>query len=162
MNPSAYNNMVQIVQTSTYVVILNEMVHNARIVPLDGRPHLSLNIPQWVGDSRGRWDRDTLVVETRNFRSDSIAGPGGATSTDPRNARLVERFTRSDPDTLLYEYTMTDPHTWTRPWTARVPMTKSADPLYEYACHEGNYSMTHRLSASRAAERKARSESPKD
>lgn len=161
MNPSAYNNMVQIVQTPAHVAILNEMIHNARIVPVDGRPHLRPAIRQWVGDSRGRWQGDTLVVETRNFRPDSAAGPGGAASTDPENAYLVERFTRIDADTLHYEYTMTDPHTWTRPWTARIPMTKSPDPLFEYACHEGNYSMTYRLSASRAAEQ-GRSASRRD
>jgi hypothetical protein len=157
MNPSAYNNMVQIMQSSTYVVLLNEMIHNARIIPLDGRPHLPATVHQWVGDSRGHWEGDTLLVETTNFRSDSIPGPGGATSTDPENARLVERFTRTKADTLQYEYTITDAHTWTRPWTVRFPMTKSTDQIYEYACHEGNYSMPNRLSAARAGERNAKS-----
>jgi hypothetical protein len=149
MNPSAYNNMVQIFQTSSHVVIYNEMIHNARIVPLDDRPHLSAGIRQWVGDSRGRWDGDTLVVETTNFRPDS-----GGSSTDPEDLRLIERFTRVSPNTLSYEYTMNDPHTWTRPWTVRIPMTKSTDQIFEYACHEGNYSMANRLSASRANDAK--------
>jgi len=149
MNPSAYNNMVQIFQTPSHVVIYNEMVHNARIVPLDGGPHLTATIPQWVGDSRGRWEGDTLVIETTNFRPDS----GGA-STDPERFRLVERLTRVSADTLSYEYTMNDPQTWTRPWTVRIPMTRSAEHVFEYACHEGNYSMAHRLSAARANDAK--------
>ena len=155
MNPSAYNNMVQITQTSTHVVILNEMIHSARIVPLDGRPHLPASLPQWVGDARGRWEGDTLVVETTSFRRDSILGPGGGTSIDPRGVRLVERFTRTGADTLQYGYTMNDPRTWTRPWTVRIPMARSSDHIYEYACHEANYSMPNRLSAARAAERGA-------
>jgi hypothetical protein len=148
MNPSAYNNMVQIFQTATHVVIYNEMIHNARIVPLDGRPHLAAGIRQWTGDSRGRWEGDTLVVETINFRPDS-----GGMSTDPGNLRLTERITRTGADALTYEYTMDDAHTWTRPWTARIPMTKSSEHVFEYACHEGNYSMAHRLSAARANDR---------
>jgi hypothetical protein len=149
MNPSAYNNMVQIFQTPGHVVIYNEMVHNARIVPIDGGPHLSPNIRQWVGDSRGRWEGDTLVVETINFRPDS----GGA-STDPENLRLIERFSRAGADTLSYEYTMHDARTWTQPWTVRIPMTRSSEHIFEYACHEGNYSMAHRLSAARANDAK--------
>jgi hypothetical protein len=155
MNPSAYNNMVQITQSKDYLVIFNEMIHNSRIVPLDGRPHLPATLRQWAGDSRGHWEGDTLVIETTNFGSDSIPGAGGGVSLDPVNARLVERFTRTRPDTLIYEYTISDPHTWTRPWTARVPMMKSTDQIYEYACHEGNYSMANRLSAARTADRKA-------
>jgi hypothetical protein len=145
MNPSAYNNMVQIVQASSHVVIYNEMIHNARIVPLDGRPHLGTGVRQWVGDSRGRWEGDTLVVETTNFRPDS-----GVSSAKPESFRLVERFTRTSADTLSYEYTMNDPQTWTKPWTVRIPMARSADHVFEYACHEGNYSMPNRLSAARA------------
>jgi hypothetical protein len=154
MNPSAYNNNVQIAQTSTHVVIFNEMIHSARIVPLDGRPHVSANIRLWVGDARGRWEGDTLVVETTNFRSDSQVGPGGATSTAPEQVRLVERFTRTGAGTLQYEYTMNDPRTWTKPWTVRVPMLRSSDPIFEYACHEGNYSMPNRLAAARAQDGK--------
>jgi hypothetical protein len=155
MNPSAYNNMVQITQSKGFLVIFNEMIHNSRIVPLDGRPHLPSTLRQWAGDSRGHWEGDTLVVETTNFRSDSIPGPGGATSTDPENTRLLERITRTNANTLQYEYTMSDSNTWARPWTVRIPMTKSNDQVYEYACHEGNYSMPNRLSAARAGDRKA-------
>ena len=147
MNPSAYNNNVQLLQTPNFVVILNEMVHNARVVPLDGRPHLPDHFRQWVGDSRGRWDGDTLVVETTNFHPE--AGFRGASE----NRTLVERFTRSDADTLLYEYTLTDPQTFQQPWTVVVPMTKSDAPMFEYACHEGNYGMTNLLAGSRAEEK---------
>jgi len=135
MTPGAYNNHVQIFQTPTLVALHNEMVHNARMVPLDGRPHLPQTVRQWVGDSRGRWEGDTLVVETRNFLRETNFRNSG-----PR-LQLVEKFTRLDADTLQYDFTVTDPTTWTRPWTASVLMTRSADPLYEYACHEGNYGM---------------------
>ena len=147
MNPSAYNNNVQLLQTPNFVVILNEMVHNARVVPLDGRPHLADHFRQWVGDSRGRWDGDTLVVETTNFHPE--AGFRGTSE----NRTLVERFTRGDADTLLYEYTLTDPQTFQQPWTVVVPMTKSDAPIFEYACHEGNYGMTNFLAGSRAEEK---------
>ena len=147
MNPSAYNNNVQLLQTPDVVVILNEMVHNARVVPLDGRPHLPDGVSQWVGDSRGRWEGDTLVVETTNFiRETSFRGSS-------KNLHLVERFTRADADTLLYEFMVTDPAMWTQPWTAVVPMKASALPLFEYACHEGNYGMTNLLLGSRAQEK---------
>jgi hypothetical protein len=132
MTPAAYNQNVQIFQTRDYVVIYNEMVHNARIVPMDGRPHGKL--PQWVGDSRGRWDGDTLVVETRNFKRETAFLNGRTTS----KLHLTERFTRADADTLLYEFTVNDPNVWTRPWTAQIPMARSDEPIYEYACHEGN------------------------
>jgi len=151
MSSSAYNNNVQITQTRDYVVIYNEMVHSARIVPLDGRPLPPQHVRQWVGQSRGRWDGDTLVVETSRFRPESLVGPGGFQSIDAENIRLVERFWRTG-DSLQYEYTMNDPRTWTRPWTVRMPMQQSSEPIYEYACHEGNHSMPHRLSAARAAD----------
>ncbi len=146
MTPSAYNNNVQLFQSADHVVILNEMVHNARIVPLDGRPHMPANLRQWVGDSRASWEGDTLVVETRNFL--------GATSLrgSSANLHLVERFTRVDADNLLYEFTVSDPTTWAGPWTAQVQMTRTDEPLYEYACHEGNYSMASSLSGARAME----------
>jgi len=149
MVPSAYNNNFQLVQTADTIVIVNEMVHNARVVPLDGRPHLSGNVRQWVGDSRGRWDGDTLVVETTNFlRDTSFRGSS-------ERLHLVERFTRADADTLLYEFTVEDARTWTIPWTATVPMTKTDSPMFEYACHEGNYGMTNLLAGSRAQDRAA-------
>ena len=146
MRPSAYNNNVQLFQVPGYVVVLNEMVHDARIVPLDGRPHLAQDVGQWHGDSRGRWEGDTLVVDTRNFtHKTSFRG-----STE--NLRLVERFTRVDADTLLYEFTVDDHTVFGSPWTAAVPMTKSPVPMYEYACHEGNYGMEGILAGHRADE----------
>ena len=146
MLPAGYNQNLQLFQTPDYVVILNEMVHNARIVPLDGRPHLPTSLRQWVGDSRGQWDGDTLVVETTNFlRETSFRGSSA-------NLHLVERFTRIDADTLLYEFTVKDVTTWTSDWSVEVPMRRSEAPLYEYACHEGNYGMTGTLSGARAVE----------
>ena len=144
MVPSAYNNNVQLFQTEDYVVILNEMIHNARIVPLDGRPHVTLR--QWVGDSRGHWEDDTLIVETTNLNGAS--GFRGSSE----NVRVIERFTRVGPDAITYEFTLDDPQTWTTPWTAAVPMTKTEGPMFEYACHEGNYSMEGILGGERAAE----------
>ena len=148
MVPSAYNNNVQLLQTPDHVVILNEMVHNARIVPLDGRPHGTIR--QWVGDSRAHWENATLVVETRGF-GDQVGFRGGATA----NLHVVERFTLVAPDRLRYEFTLEDPETWTRPWTAVVPMKRTPGPLFEYACHEGNYSMAGILGGARADERAA-------
>ena len=150
MFPSAYNNNVQIFQAPGYVVLLIEMVHDARVVALDGRPHLPAHIRQWKGDSRGRWDGNTLVVETTNFRSEAnfrgAAGPA---------YRLLERFKRVDADTLEYQFTADDPNTWTRPWTAAVPMQRTELPIYEYACHEGNYGMFNLLAGARAQEKAA-------
>ena len=146
MTPSAYNNNVQIFQSEDHVAILNEMVHNARIVPLDNRPHLPAGLRQWVGDSRASWEGDTLVVTTRNFLAETSLGDSSAST------HLVERFTRVDADRLLYEFTVSDPTTWSGPWTAQVLMTPSDQPLYEYACHEGNYSMASSLSGARAME----------
>ena len=147
MVPGGYNQNVHLVQTRDHVVLVNEMVHNARIVPLDGRSHG--RIRQWVGDSRGRWEGDTLVIDTRNFY-DVTAFRGSSP-----NLHLVERFTRVDADTLLYEFTVDDPTTWTKPWTAAIPMTKTQDQIYEYACHEGNYAMFGLLSGARAVEKAA-------
>src|SRR5919198_1388279 len=146
MTPGAYNNNVQLFQTPETVVIFTEMVHDARIVPMDGRPFL--NIPQWKGESRGHWEGDTLVVETKNFKRETSL-PGSSANT-----HLIERFTRTDANTLLYEFTVTDPTTWTRPWTAVVPMRKGST-LYEYACHEGNSGLAHILSSTRQKEREA-------
>ncbi len=149
MAPSAYNNIVQLFQTPDHVVLLNEMVHDARIVPLDGSAHLPPHVRQWHGDSRGHWDGDTLVVETINF-TDKTSFRG---STD--SLHLVERFTRADADTLLYEFTVTDPRTFTQPWTAVVPTNLSSNRTYEYACHEGNYGMEGILAGTRAEEKAA-------
>ena len=149
MIPSAYNNVFQLFQTPDHVVILNEMVHDARIVALDDSAHLPPHMRQWHGDSRGHWDGDTLVVETINF-TDKTSFRGSN-----ENLHLVERFTRADADTLLYEFTVTDPTTFTQPWTAVVPMTMSTNLLYEYACHEGNYAMEGILAGARAQEQAA-------
>jgi hypothetical protein len=146
MAPGPYNNVVQLFQAPGYVIILNEMINDARIVPLDGRPHLPSSIRLWKGDSRGRWEGETLVVNTQNFRED--ANFRGASA----KMRLVERFTRVAADTLLYEFTVEDPGTWTRPWSAAIPMTKTEGPIFEYACHEGNYGMVNMLSGARAEE----------
>ena len=148
MTPSAYNNNMQLFQTEEHVVILNEMVHDARIVPLDGRPQLPADLRQWIGSSRGHWDGDTLVVETINRRDQSFRGA-------TRHLRLTERFTRADEGTLVYEATLEDPTTWTRPWTFVVPMVRNAGEVYEYACHEGNYYMANMLRAQRAEEQAA-------
>ena len=147
MLPSAYNNNVQLFQTPDTVVILNEMVHNARIIPLNGRPHLDPTIRQWTGDSRGRWEDDTLVVETTNFLGETSF----AASTS--SLLLVERFRRASDTVLIYEFTVKDAAMWTQPWTAAVPMTRSKLPMFEYGCHEGNYGMTNLLSGARAEER---------
>ena len=137
MEPRAYNNNVQVFQTEDHVVLLTEMVHDARVVPLDGRPHLPADVRQWSGSSRAHWDGDTLVVETTNFLRETSFMRGGST----RDLHLTERLTRVAPDTLLYEVTVNDPATWTQPWSYAVPMQKNPDPVYEYACHEGNYGL---------------------
>jgi hypothetical protein len=148
--PSIYNNIVQIFQTRTHVVIMTEMIHDARIVPLDARPALDPELRQWSGDSRGRWEGDTLVVETRNFtdKTQSFNGMGAAGPT----LRLTERFTRVGSDRIDYQFTIEDPATFTRPFTVLVPMARSDGDLYEYACHEGNYGMFNILSGARAEE----------
>jgi hypothetical protein len=147
LTPGGYNQNLQIFQTSEHVALHTEMVHTVRIVPIDGRP--APDIRQWSGVSRGRWEGDTLVVETSNFREDrGWRGSSGG-------MRLVERFTRVDADTLEYTYTVTDPETWTRPWTATIPLQRSDLPLLEYACHEGNYSLYNILSGHRAEEKAA-------
>jgi len=152
MVPSAYNNTVQLFQTPDHVVIFNEMVHDARIVPLDGSAHLPPDVRQWHGDSRGHWEGDTLVVETVNF-TDATNYTFGALT---RELHLVERFTRADAGMLLYRYTVNDPQAYTEPWTAEVPMTLLSDGgMYEYACHEGNYALGGILAGARAEEREA-------
>jgi hypothetical protein len=150
--PTIYNNDFQIFQSPGYVVIGPEMIHSARIIPLDKRPHIGKNLHQWLGDSRGHWEGDTLVVETTNFRTDpGVIFQGG----DPETYKITERFTRVADDSLNYEFTIDDPHTWTKPWTALIPWTK-IDPkeqMYEYACHEDNYDLVHFLSGARAREK---------
>ncbi|MDA1091837.1 MAG: hypothetical protein O3A25_01000 [Acidobacteria bacterium] len=149
MNPGAYNNNVMLLQVPGMVVLHNEMVHEVRVIPLDGRDHLPDGVRQLRGDSRGHWEGPTLVVETTNFtdRTDYL-GSG-------QDMRLIERFTRTDESTLLYEYTVEDPASFEHAWTAVVPMTRTKDPMFEFACHEGNYGLTNILSAARAEERRA-------
>lgn len=148
MMPTAYNNNYQIVQNAKYVVILNEMIHDARIIPLDGRPHLPPEVRQLLGDSVGHWEGETLVVETTNFTNEtSFRGSG------PK-MRLTERFTRVDAETLLYEFTVDDPESFVRPWSAAIPSTRISGPIFEYACTEGNLGMEGALSAARAEERR--------
>ena len=157
MIPSAYNNNMQLFQTAAYVVILNEMVHDARIVPLDRRPHLPEDVRHWMGDARGHWDGDTLVVETTNFTDKTPSFNPTLTSSvgSGETLTLTERFRRVDADTLLYEYTVDDPTTFTRPFTAAIPMRKSEAPIFEYACHDGNYAMEGILAGARAEEQAA-------
>jgi len=155
MLPSFYNNSqygalttnYQIVQAPGYVTILMEIIHDARIIPLDGSPHFPSTVRQWLGDSRGHWHGNTLVVDTTNFTSKSKFR--GA----DENLHLIERFTRTDPDTLLYKFTVDDPTVFTKPWSAEIPMTRSKDPLYEHACHEGNYGLFGILAGARAEEK---------
>ncbi len=149
ITPLAYNQNMQLFQTPDHVVMVTEMVHTTRVVPLDGRPALNDDIRQWSGDSRGHWEGDTLVVETSNF--DEKRRWRGSTE----NMQLVERFTRVDADTLLYAFTVTDRDTWTAPWTAEIPMRRNDLTLFEYACHEGNHSMEGILAGARAEEKAA-------
>jgi hypothetical protein len=139
--PGPYNNNIQIFQTRDHVVILQEMIHEARVVPTDGRPHGTLR--QWHGDSRGRWDGDTLVIETINFSDKTNFRGAGA------NLKITERYSRPDADTLLYRVTVEDPTTWTRPWTVQIPMSKNEEGIFEYACHEGNRGLEGILKGSR-------------
>jgi hypothetical protein len=152
--PGGYNNNFLIVQTPAYVTILQEMIHEARIIPLDGRPHAPASIRSYLGDSRGRWEGDTLVVETTNFRSNvdetSYTCCGGAAE----NLSIVERFTLVDSDTIDYRYTVNDPTMFTRPWTVSLPMKRAPGPIFEYACHEGNISMVGILRGARAEEQR--------
>jgi hypothetical protein len=147
MLPANYNSNYQIVQTANYVAILVEMIHDARIIPLDGSPHVPKNVRSLMGDSRGHWEGKTLVVETTNF-SDQTSFRGAS-----ENLRVIERFTRTDENTLLYQFTIEDPTTWAKPWSGEIPMKKVTAPLYEYACHEGNYGIAGVLSGARAEDK---------
>ena len=152
MLPAFYNHNYQILQTPDYVAIVVEMIHDARIIPLDGRSHLSPTMRQWLGDSRGHWEGDTLVIETTNFTEKVYGSVAGGTVFGGDAHHVVERLTRVDADTIDYRVTVTNPTVWTRPWTAATPMTAMEDTLFEYACHEGNYSLPLILSGSRAQE----------
>jgi hypothetical protein len=145
----------QIVQGRGYVVVLMEVMHDARIIPLDGRPHLPPSVRQWNGDSRGRWEGNTLIVETTNF------SPKSNFMGSADNLRLIERFTRVAPDRIDYEITLDDPTTWTRRWTAMLPLKRKQEQVYEFACHEGNYSLSGTLSGARAQEGAAEVAKPK-
>ncbi|MGH7341374.1 MAG: hypothetical protein ACREKH_12865, partial [Candidatus Rokuibacteriota bacterium] len=155
MMPQGYNNNYQIVQAPGYVMILFEIAHDTRVIPLDGRPHAHADLRQWIGDSRGRWEGDTLVVETTNFNGKNLLSGGS------EHMRVVERFTRIDAETIRYQFTVEDPSTWTRPWTAELGMRKTTGPLFEHACHEGNYGLYNTLAGARLAERKAAEEAKK-
>jgi hypothetical protein len=155
MLPTAYNMGTEIIQIPGAVVIRNEMIHETRIIPVDGRPHISPTIRSYMGDSRGRWEGDTLVIETINFNGKvGITRNGNTLLTSP-DLKLVERITRVDAKTLRYEATVDDSRTWTRPWKVALPLMQHPEyQFFEYACHEGNYAMRNILSASRAEERK--------
>ncbi len=156
--PTAYNNNYQIVQTPDVIAIVQEHIHDVRFIHLDGRPRIDARISQFGGHSLGRWEGDTLVVETAGFGDRAYLfasgpGPQGGTNWDlSPDLRVVERFTRVAPGTLDYEFTVHDPNVWTTPWTGSSPWARGDQPLYEYACHEGNYGMTNILAGSRAAE----------
>jgi hypothetical protein len=149
MLAGAYNNNYQIVQVPGYVMILVEMIHDVRIIPLDGRPQLPASVRQWTGSYRGHWEGDTLVVESTNFNGKN---PFQGSS---ENMKLTERFTRVDEDTIRYQFTVDDPSTWTRSWSAEVPWAKTIGPLFEHACHEGNYGLGNILAGARAEEKRA-------
>jgi hypothetical protein len=149
MMAPAYNGNYEIVQGQGYVTILVEMMHHLRVIPTDGRPHIPASIRQWNGDSVGHWEGDTLVVDTTNFTDRTNFRNSG------ENLHVVERFTRVSADTLQYQFTVDDPATWTKPWTAEISMPKVDGPIYEYACQEGNYGMANVLSGARAAEKEA-------
>jgi hypothetical protein len=150
--PTIYNNDFQIFQSPGYVVIAPEMIHSARMIPLDNRPHLNSNLKQWLGDTRGHFEGNSLVIETTNFRTDDGTVYQGA---NPATYKITERFTRVAPDTINYEFTISDPTTWTKPWTAVIPWSK-IDPkeqMYEYMCHEDNFDIVHLLTGARNREK---------
>ncbi len=149
MLPVGYNGNMEIVQGPGYVAIEQEMIHDTRIIPTDGRPHLPSTVRQLMGDSRGHWEGNTLVVETTNF-TDRTNFRGSS-----ENLKVIERFTRSGPNKITYQFTVSDPATWDQPWSAEIPMAKIDGPIYEYACQEGNYGMANNLSGARAVEEKA-------
>ena len=150
---AGYNSYYQIVQSAKTVAIRMEMIHDVRVVPLDGRPHLPSSIKTWLGDSRGHWEGDTLVVDTTNYRAGAFMGASD-------KLHVIERFTRTGADVLQYTVTIDDPGTWTKPWTAMIPLHGSKDAIYEYACHEGNYAMKGILAGARADDKADESAKP--
>jgi hypothetical protein len=157
MLPPTYYANFQIIQTSDYVLIRHELMHEARLIPMDGRPHPSPGVRYLYGDARGRWEGDTLVVDTTNFTDKTpFRGPPSNTRQDIRSSdrlHVIERFTRVDADTIRYEFTVDDPGMWVAPWSGEVPIRRFEGPIYEYGCHEGNYGLANILSAARVAER---------
>jgi len=151
---AGYNSYYQIVQSPDSVAIVMETIHDARVIPLDGRPHLPSTVQTWMGDSRGRWEGDTLVVDTTNYKA-------GAFMNASEKLHVVERFTRTGPDTLKYEVTVDDPATWVKPWSVMIPLSHSRDAIYEYACHEGNEGLVGILAGARAEEKAARGPAPR-
>lgn len=152
--PTAYNSNLQIVQGPGYVAIETEEIHDVRMIPTDGRPHMPQSIRQWYGDSVGHWEGNTLVIDTTNF-TDKSPFPGA------QNVHMIERLTRADEDTILYQFTVEDPGMWTKPWSGELPITKIDGQLYEYACHEANYPLANTLRGARVAEAEAAKRSAK-
>src|SRR5262249_49134933 len=152
---AGYNSYFQIFQSARQVAILMETIHDARLIPLDGSPHLPSNIQTWLGDPRGHWEGDRLVVDTTNYK------PGVFMNVSTEKLHVVERFTRTDADSIAWEITIDDPGAWSEPWTAMIRLRHSNDALYEYACHEGNYGLRDILAGARAEERVAQ-EAKKD
>ncbi len=146
---AGYQSYYQILQTPDSVVFMTEMIHDTRVIPLDGRPHLPSTVQQWLGDSRGHWEGDTLVVDTANYK------PRSFMSVSSEKLHVIERFSRTGPESLKYEITIDDPGTWTKPWSLMVPWKHSPKPIFEYACHEGNIGMVGILAGARAQERAA-------
>jgi len=143
---AGYQSYTQILQTSNSVIILSEMIHDARVIPLDRRPHVPSTVQQWLGDSRGHWEGDTLVVDSTNYKPKSFM------SASSEKLHVIERFSRTGPESLKYEISIDDPGTWTKPWSLMIPLKQSANPIYEYACHEGNVGLAGILAGARAEE----------
>ncbi len=152
MMPGFYGHYYQILQTPHHVVIQMELLHDTRIIPLDTQPHIGQNIRQWLGDSRGHWEGDTLVVETTNMTDKLITMSSATFFSVGADLKLTERFRRVDPDTIDYRFTVESPSSFTRPWTAAIPLWTTDEKMFEYACHEGNYAMPNSLSGARAEE----------
>jgi hypothetical protein len=144
---AGYQSYYQILQTPTSIVILTEMIHDARIIPIDGRPHLPPNIQTWMGDARGHWEGDTLVIDSTNYK------PSAFRNVSTEKLHVVERFTRTGPDTLQWQLTIDDPGAWTKPWTAMIPLRPTKKAVYEYACHEGNYGLQDILAGARGEDK---------
>ena len=144
---AGYNSYYRFVQSKSAIAINTERIHDTRIIRMDGTPHVAKNVKLWLGDSRGRWEGDTLVVDTTNF------APGSGIRGSDENLHLTERFTRVSPTKINYEFTIDDPTVWTKPWTAMIPLSQSKDEIYEYACHEGNYALPGVLGGARVKEK---------